>query len=537
MANALIDGYFERHLFSDSPKVLLVKGAWGVGKTYYVKRFIEENKGNLGSKAISYVSLFGAISLKDIEDRIFSSFTMLDKEGLKRGFELLKPISDLMTSVEIPYVKTTSVVDGFIKDKVIRNFLICFDDLERLEDDVSVSSVLGLISYLKDEKGCKIILICNDQELNDKQKKQIEEYREKVVDAEFLYAPLIADNLRLVWPVLCPSYVQECFERFGINNIRIMYKVREAIGYFDDVFGDDYSNLRPSFNEKIVLLTILYHAYSKILFLSELLSMGYYKIFSSKDEDDKEKRDLLSKVKYFYEDQDVIIIDYLQNGGVDLNHYLEMLKEKNEAYRKSGVQDQRMKVWRDKYSTFLASQDDFIEAQRKFLEQYVDDLNPREVFEVVDFIRKVDDSIDLSCFLNKSIDRFVEKVDNADLEDYIGWGWTPELIDLIKEKMTVKESPYSIKDLFVMLAGSNSWHRKYIAYMRRFDMDDYYRWILETADVDVIGLLREFFQRFSDLEGDDRLVIERLQEALNKIKMRSNLDRLRIEYLIERKNG
>ena len=567
MSNELIGDFFGRHLFDGNAKVLLVKGAWGVGKTYFVKKYIQDNKADLfpkgkypaacgvkdakvvfkisrclrrGSsslKAVSYVSLFGVTSLKDIEDRIFSSFTVLDQEGLKKSVKLLKPFSDLMNSVDIPYVKSTAVLDGFIKDKVIKNFLICFDDLERLEGDVSVSSVLGLISHLKEEKQCKIILICNDQELSKKGKEQIDEYREKVVDAEFLYVPLIKDNLKIVWPTVCPSYVQECFERFDVNNIRIMYKVKTAIEYFDNVFGDKYSNLRSGFNEKIALLAILYHVYSKVLTLSELLSKSYYKIFSSKDEDDKVKSELLSKVKYFYEDQDAIIIDYLQNGCVDLTNYLGMLEEKDEAYRKSGIQDIRMKLWKDNYSTFAVSQEDFILAQRQFLEQYVDDLSPREVYEAVEFMRKIDDSVNLSVYLEKSINRFVGKANCDDLDDYMGYGWTKELIGVIKEKMAVKDNPYSINDLFVMLAGGNSWHPKYISYMRRFVVDDYYQWILKETNVDVIGLLREFFQRFRNLDGDDGVVIERLREALNKIKMRSNLDRARVEYLIEQKRG
>lgn len=39
--------------------VLVIKGDWGVGKTFFWNKYYNENKNNLKKIAYSYVSLFG----------------------------------------------------------------------------------------------------------------------------------------------------------------------------------------------------------------------------------------------------------------------------------------------------------------------------------------------------------------------------------------------------------------------------------------------------------------------------------------------
>ena len=136
---------------------------------------------------------------------------MLDEKGLSKHLEKLKPISAVLKSIEIPYLNSSEPINDLIESKLIDNFLICFDDLERKEQAISGSSVLGLISELKEEKSCKIILIYNDRELDEGTEQQINEYREKVVDLELnLQAddrPEPIDNLARRLPRFCFQYL------------------------------------------------------------------------------------------------------------------------------------------------------------------------------------------------------------------------------------------------------------------------------------------------------------------------------------------
>jgi predicted AAA+ superfamily ATPase len=75
-ANRHIEKYLCEYLgleFSPGFAVLL-QGEWGCGKTWFIKRFIEEyekNKGIEGTKRVLYVSLYAVKSTNEIEDQIF----------------------------------------------------------------------------------------------------------------------------------------------------------------------------------------------------------------------------------------------------------------------------------------------------------------------------------------------------------------------------------------------------------------------------------------------------------------------------------
>ena len=70
----------------------------------------------------------------------------------------------------------------------IRNMVICLDDIERRGKNLPVRDVLGLVSSLKERKGCKVSLILNDEALEE-DKKDFDAYYEKVVDTSLSFAP------------------------------------------------------------------------------------------------------------------------------------------------------------------------------------------------------------------------------------------------------------------------------------------------------------------------------------------------------------
>src|SRR5260370_5593812 len=69
----------------------------------------------------------------------------------------------------------------------IRSQIICIDDLER-RGAISVKDVFGLISYLREQRHCKIVLLLNQTKLeeNSESKQEFTDYFEKVIDAKIV---------------------------------------------------------------------------------------------------------------------------------------------------------------------------------------------------------------------------------------------------------------------------------------------------------------------------------------------------------------
>src|ERR1019366_9505397 len=80
---------------------------------------------------------------------------------------------------------------------MIRDQIVCIDDLERRGQKLDVGDVLGLISFLREQRGCKVILILNDEELKltDEQKARFEGYLEKVIDVSLVYEPTSQESV------------------------------------------------------------------------------------------------------------------------------------------------------------------------------------------------------------------------------------------------------------------------------------------------------------------------------------------------------
>jgi uncharacterized protein YydD (DUF2326 family) len=64
-----------------------------------------------------------------------------------------------------------------------KDIIVCFDDFERLSSSMELKEVLGLISELKEQKNCSVVMILNEDELRDN-KETLDKYKEKLIDYE-----------------------------------------------------------------------------------------------------------------------------------------------------------------------------------------------------------------------------------------------------------------------------------------------------------------------------------------------------------------
>jgi hypothetical protein len=132
------------------------------------------------------------------------------------------------------------VVDALYKTAFlsVQNQIVCVDDLERAGKALEVRDVLGLISFLKEERSCKVVLLLNDERLGNP-----EEFRrqlEKVVDVQITFeiAPREAVDMSLG---AGNGYLADRIVALGITNIRVIKKlerltdrVKAAIGKASD---------------------------------------------------------------------------------------------------------------------------------------------------------------------------------------------------------------------------------------------------------------------------------------------------------------
>ena len=178
MTIATIKSVAARFLANKKPEVMVLKGAWGVGKTYAWHKLVCDNKDKIELPYYCYVSLFGISSLAELRLAIFAKTRSvkligqrldaktINKEWKSLSSERIKSLTSIFSKFkDVPYIKHLTIGLDTIAPHLIGNVIICLDDFERLnKNNISADELLGFISSLKEEKGCKIVLIFNEVE-------------------------------------------------------------------------------------------------------------------------------------------------------------------------------------------------------------------------------------------------------------------------------------------------------------------------------------------------------------------------------------
>lgn len=261
------------------PGVIVLKGAWGTGKTYAWNTWLKESidKKKIGPERYAYVSLFGCTSLDELKAQTFYELLPVDlvtkgvnidtvAENIEEATEN-KRWSKLLTLSgigskklkEIPVLRNITVDVWRVGWTNLNNTLICIDDLERKSDGLTVKDVFGLVSVLKEQKNCKVILILNDESILGENKKDYEDYREKVVDVELHFDPESQNLVRYVIDETHPHFNTICdrISRLRVKNIRTMQKIKTYLDKLsrslEGVTAVHYENVISS----VILFTVL----------------------------------------------------------------------------------------------------------------------------------------------------------------------------------------------------------------------------------------------------------------------------------------
>ncbi len=174
MLSDAIKQYIQTH---DTDYAILINGAWGVGKTYYVrtviKTLVETNK-----LRFAYVTLYGVCNCGDVRDRVLSAIFPFKDTNTFKIFKAMLETALKRDNLDI----VTQQLDIGMGDIVL-----IFDDLERISPSADIVNVLGCLNSYVEHKGVKTIIVCNESEI--RKKKQYHGAKEKLVRFTYLYKP------------------------------------------------------------------------------------------------------------------------------------------------------------------------------------------------------------------------------------------------------------------------------------------------------------------------------------------------------------
>ena len=237
-------------LFTDpSPRIGLISGPWGCGKTHQWLEARERHK-DFGRPTL-YVSLFGVRDLRGIERALARELaaqaarkTLTKSPGRWRHKLKIPGIStstaSLLTASAVAehyvdhhrLVRLAHEVSVDLMLSALDGAVVVFDDLERRESSsLPMRELLGWLHTVKENKRCRILLIANTQGLGDGEKKDLALLREKVIDEDLSFTPTASQALNIAFKdvphTLAPDahHLRENCEKLGITNIRVLLRI------------------------------------------------------------------------------------------------------------------------------------------------------------------------------------------------------------------------------------------------------------------------------------------------------------------------
>ncbi len=169
-SNDHITKYLDYYLsIPESPEfAIMLRGNWGSGKTWFLKKYLEERK----EKDYLYVSLYGLSTYKEIEDEFFQQLhPILSSKGMSIAGKILKGALKATIKLDLDGDKkdegsiTTGIPEINIPDylKDTKGRILVFDDLERCA--IPIPSILGYINHFVEISGLKVIVVANEDEI------------------------------------------------------------------------------------------------------------------------------------------------------------------------------------------------------------------------------------------------------------------------------------------------------------------------------------------------------------------------------------
>lgn len=221
-----------------------INGSWGIGKTYFIKKFIEDEKIFFYKNKMYpiYISLNGLNELTVFQDQLLSNILNIENESLEVTNKVTKkifPYIDLLGSKaeiltkfagEILANRTDNNLKGLSSSKP--KYILFLDDLERISENISYKELFGYISAIcLDKFNMKILFIVNESEILENRKPEYYLIKEKVIFNTFEFQPDKSDILNGLFSNYSPK-------KFFLSN------KEELLSLFNFVCSESVFNLR-----------------------------------------------------------------------------------------------------------------------------------------------------------------------------------------------------------------------------------------------------------------------------------------------------
>lgn len=165
--------------FINNYDCVLINGTWGIGKSEYIKSY-------LNGKKYIYNSVFGINNMESLKSGVYFKLNAL-LAFLKKAIKSFSDKEFGISALTIPIPTIKMDLEKSIKKELKgKNIIIVFDDLERKSEKISMKELLGFIETISQINGIKVLLIASEDFFEDSDKEIFNKFKEKVINKTYV---------------------------------------------------------------------------------------------------------------------------------------------------------------------------------------------------------------------------------------------------------------------------------------------------------------------------------------------------------------
>ena len=527
--------------------VLSLTGAWGTGKTYAWREALLAQKEDLKFKHYCYVSLFGINSMAELRMSLFTKSVAVSTLGKKLDFDTINEHWGSLAQdwfkaqyarfgpmvKSLPHGSTVSLGVEALAPSAVRDTLVCFDDFER-QTSIKAEDVLGLITELSEERGCKVALIFNAERLGAIDAYRA--YREKAIDFEVTYAPTVQEAFNLVFETSFPNrkLVLRHVVDLGITNVRILRKLHQLIRRIVAATVSMHARVLEASISTTVLLCWCAFAPDPSKPKIEDIENWNKALISFKKEADEDPVTLawVQRLKAYgfihVDDLDLAIARVVERGYIEGTGFIEVAGTVNRELRSAETSEPFTAVWRRFRDSFSGDQDAFIAELHGAAVQAIAHIGSGDLNGTVQLLRELKREDLADDLIDKFVNANKEKPSIFNLKEHPFGGTINDAklratFDAIHTRVT--QLP-GLEEAVSFMVKNSGYSPEHIEAMKKASVDDYQALFLKEHDEAKLSNLVKWSLRWTD--SDHAEITVKAKEALERIKATSLLNSIRV---------
>lgn len=554
MSIELLEKEIRRFLAGSDAEVLCISGKWGVGKTFAWNRYLmdADQAGAIGLKRYSYVSLFGRNSLDDVRSAVFENTVPLVGTPSKPNLAALAKSAEAGGRRLAAYARLTPNVKDYValSERVLfatmGSQLICIDDLERSGTGLSVHDVLGLVSELKEQKACKVIVLLNAEKFSGDGREAFEAQLEKVSDISLTFDPSPSEAAEIGISRDIPlrdRLVRHCVT-LSIVNIRVIKKIeRHAKRLGEILLGYDRRIL-----DQAVSSMALY-TFSK--FQPDCApSLDFLRKFSrftgpagQNPEEYVKWRDVLVEYDYSSTDEfDLKVMAGVERGFFDEAQLKATADDlaSNLKFNDQGASVQE--AWAKYHASFDDDADAVLDGLDTAFRANANAITPLNASGAVRLFKELGREEQAKALAQHYVDTRDEPAEFWNLEDYAFKGdvTDPDLIAAFAEKHASFAPPtLDAGDILIRISRESGWNPTDVQFLANVSAEDFVVLFKKLKGEDLRRAVREAL-RFTNRGGvgsPEVMIATRAKEALDLIAAESPINARRVAQRLAEANS